>query len=82
MADKVVPKFKNDQGVKEIRIGVREFECIGASPPHDHPHVFLDMGQDAGIICPYCSTVFICDPSLADTQSLPEDCAATSPATG
>ena len=36
------PKFTNDAGMREIRIGVREFECIGATPPYDHPHVYLD----------------------------------------
>jgi hypothetical protein len=28
-------KFRNDRGVPEICIGVREFECIGVSPPQD-----------------------------------------------
>ncbi len=37
------PKFRNDRGVTEIRIGVKEFNCIGVSPPHDHPHVYLNM---------------------------------------
>jgi len=75
MASKLTPKFKNDKGVKEITIGVREFECIGASAPHDHPHIFLDMGQDTNIICPYCSTVYKYDPSLKATQTVPEGCA-------
>ena len=75
MASKLTPKFKNDKGVKEITIGVREFECIGASAPHDHPHIFLDMGQDSNIICPYCSTVYKYDPSFTATQTVPEGCA-------
>ncbi|ERL46088.1 hypothetical protein RS24_01076 [Candidatus Micropelagos thuwalensis] len=75
MASKLTPKFKNDKGVKEITIGVREFECIGASAPYDHPHIFLDMGQDSNIICPYCSTVYKYDPSLKATQTVPEGCA-------
>jgi chaperonin GroEL len=29
-------KFRNDRGVPEICIGVREFKCIGVSPPQDH----------------------------------------------
>jgi len=37
-------KFRNDHGVPEIRIGVREFECIGVSPPQDHPHIYIDVG--------------------------------------
>ena len=75
MASKLTPKFKNDKGVKEITIGVREFECIGASAPYDHPHIFLDMGLDSNIICPYCSTVYKYDPSLKATQTVPEGCA-------
>ena len=38
--------------------------CVGAKPPFDHPHVFLDMGGDNEIICPYCSTLYRHDPSL------------------
>ena len=75
MASRLTPKFKNDKGVKVITIGVREFECIGASAPYDHPHIFLDMGQDSNIICPYCSTVYKYDPSLKATQTVPEGCA-------
>ena len=75
MASKLTPKFKNDKGVKVSTIGVREFECIGASAPYDHPHIFLDMGQDSNIICPYCSTVYKYDPALTTTQTVPEGCA-------
>jgi uncharacterized Zn-finger protein len=39
------PKFRNDRGVPEICIGVREFECIGGSPPQDHPHVYINMAR-------------------------------------
>jgi uncharacterized Zn-finger protein len=45
MADDDYAKFKNDQGVPEIRIGVKEFKCVGASPPQDHPHIYLEMGS-------------------------------------
>ena len=57
-------KFGNDDGVLEIRISVKEFNCIGASPPHDHPHIYLYIGDDEPIRCPYCATVFRFDPSL------------------
>ena len=39
------PKFKNDRGVPEICIGVKEFMCVGESPPQDHPHVYINMGE-------------------------------------
>ena len=58
MAEHVVPHFHNDPGVPVIEIGAKEFMCVGAMPPHDHPHVFLDMGDDDEIICPYCSTLY------------------------
>lgn len=74
MAQTLVPHFVNDQGVDRIRIGVKEFQCMGATPPHDHPHVYLDMGHDAQIVCPYCSTLFVHDRELNETQSDPASC--------
>src|SRR5258708_7415898 len=50
-------KFRNDRGVPEICIGVREFECIGVSPPQDHPHIYINMGEADTILCPYRRTV-------------------------
>jgi uncharacterized Zn-finger protein len=80
MADHVVPHFHNDPGVPSIEIGSKEFMCIGATPPFDHPHVFLDMGDDAEIICPYCSTLYRYDPSLSATEARPAECAWREPA--
>jgi uncharacterized Zn-finger protein len=77
MADHIVPHFHNDPGVAVIEIGAREFMCVGARPPHDHPHVFLDMGGDKEIICPYCSTLYRHDPVLDPHAARPEACALT-----
>ena len=52
MAHENHAKFKNDQGVSEIRIGAKEFKCAGASAPQDHPHFYLDIGKDDTILCP------------------------------
>lgn len=65
-----VPRFHNEPGVARIRVGVKEFMCIGALPPFDHPHIFIDIGERSEAICPYCATVFVyegrlgasCDP--------------------
>ena len=46
----------------------------GELPPFDHPHVFLDMGDAAEIICPYCSTLFRHDPSLPSRAARPAEC--------
>jgi hypothetical protein len=47
---------------------------MGARPPFDHPHVFLDMGADSQILCPYCSTLYVHDPRLEAGESDPRDC--------
>lgn len=72
MADVTIPHFANDVGAERIFIGVKEFNCMGARAPFDHPHVFLDMGQDGQILCPYCSTLFVYDPRLSPTESDPK----------
>lgn len=76
MAHNSIPHFHNDPGVAAILTGSKEFMCMGASPPLDHPHVFLDMGNDEEIVCPYCSTLFKHDPALGAGQALPPECIA------
>lgn len=77
MAGSAVPHFANDLGVEKIFIGVKEFQCMGARAPHDHPHVYLDMGADSQILCPYCSTLYIHDARLSADQTEPAGCLAT-----
>lgn len=48
--------YINDEGNKSIVIPTKDFICAGESEPMDHPHVFLTMGNDDFIICPYCGT--------------------------
>jgi uncharacterized Zn-finger protein len=69
----IYPQFRNDRGVRKIRIGTREFECIGQSPPEDHPHVYLEMGLNNEILCPYCGTLFEFDPDLETFAAIPAD---------
>jgi uncharacterized Zn-finger protein len=71
MADHVVPHYQNDAGVRVIAIGVKEFMCVGAKPPFDHPHVFLDMGEADEKVCPYCSTLYRFDAALKPTETVP-----------
>jgi uncharacterized Zn-finger protein len=75
MTEHVVPHFQNDLGEPVIEIGSKEFMCVGATPPYDHPHVFLDMGEDNEIICPYCSTLYRLDPTLDPHAARPPQCA-------
>jgi uncharacterized Zn-finger protein len=80
MADHVVPHFHNDPGVPVIEIGAKEFMCVGATPPFDHPHIFCDMGAETEIICAYCSTLFRFNPRLRPHAAIPPECALHEPA--
>jgi uncharacterized Zn-finger protein len=74
MAGGSIPHFQNDAGHRAIEIGVKEFMCVGANPPFDHPHVFLDMGDDDEKVCPYCSTLYRYSPKLAAHETVPPGC--------
>jgi uncharacterized Zn-finger protein len=80
MAESVVPHFHNQPGAPVIQIGAREFMCGGALPPFDHPHIFLDMGDDTEVICSYCSTLYRHNPKLYPHVAEPAECAFTEPA--
>ncbi len=64
-------KFKNDLGLVEIGIGVKQFECIGVSPPDDHPHIYLDMGDTDFIHCLYCNTKYVYRSSFGKYETEP-----------
>jgi uncharacterized Zn-finger protein len=74
MADHSTPHFHNSAGHRLIHVGAREFMCIGALPPFDHPHIFLDMGDETDIVCGYCSTLYRFDPALTAAQTRPDGC--------
>lgn len=74
MADRIVPHFHNTEGVAAIAIGAREFMCIGALPPFDHPHIYIDLGGADEAVCAYCSTVYRFDPDLDPVDSVPPGC--------
>jgi uncharacterized Zn-finger protein len=71
--NQTVPQFCNDFGAREIRIGTKAFECIGETPPQDHPHVYLELGEQSQILCPYCSTLFSFDSSLEKWEAVPPE---------
>ena len=48
--------------------------CIGAKPPFDHPHEFIDMGGADEAICPYCSTLYRYKPELGPGKVEPAEC--------
>jgi uncharacterized Zn-finger protein len=74
MAGHIIPHFQNDAGHDVIEIGVTEFMCVGANPPHDHPHVYVDLGDDGEKVCSYCSTLYRFNAALHGTDTLPAGC--------
>ena len=74
MAGHPTPHFHNEAGHAVIEIGVKRFMCVGAPAPFDHPHEYLDMGDDNEIVCPYCSTLYKFNPNLAEDQTIPDGC--------
>ncbi|HHN67631.1 MAG TPA: zinc-finger domain-containing protein [Thermopetrobacter sp.] len=80
MAKEFTPLFHNDMGVAEIEIGARHFGCMGATPPMDHPHVWLEMGDAETVQCPYCSTRFRYNPELAEDECRPHEALFNAPA--
>jgi uncharacterized Zn-finger protein len=73
MAPVTTPKYHNDMGVPVIHVGSREFNCVGARPPFDHPHIYIDMGDETEVVCAYCSTLYRFDPALGPGEARPPD---------
>ncbi len=73
MANEGTPHLHNDMGLDCIATGAREIMCIGAKPPFDHPHVFLDMGDEIEMVCPYCSTLYRYDSRLGPGEANPPE---------
>ena len=73
MADTPLLHVHNHNGLPQIAVGAKAFMCIGARPPFDHPHVFLTFGDDTQKVCPYCSTLYVYDPSLGADAASPAD---------
>jgi uncharacterized Zn-finger protein len=71
MADHIIPHFQNDEGVRVVEIGVREFKCVGATAPFDHPHIYIDMGDEDFAVCSYCSTEYRYRADLAADETNP-----------
>ncbi|MCH2037877.1 MAG: zinc-finger domain-containing protein [Rickettsiales bacterium] len=42
--------------------------CSGGEGSLGHPLVYLDMGDDDQIVCPYCSRVFVLKKKIASGE--------------
>ena len=71
MAHGTTPHFHNTEGLRSIEVGSKEFQCVGALPPFDHPHIFIDMGKDNEAVCSYCSTLYVFNADLGEGNAKP-----------
>lgn len=71
MAHGTTPHFHNTEGLRNIEVGSKEFQCVGALPPFDHPHIFIDMGKDNEAVCSYCSTLYVFNADLGEGNAKP-----------
>ena len=74
MADYAYTKFRNDNAVPEIRIGIKVFKCIGVSPPQDHPAHLPRHGRRRHDPMPLLRDLFRFDPRLGPGEADPPDC--------
>ena len=70
------PIYKNDIGAPAITIGVKNFMCMGETPPMDHPWIFITMGDKDTVNCLYCNTIFKYDSTLSFRYTQPPECYA------
>lgn len=77
MAGHGTPHFHNEGGHRVIHIGAKEFMCVGAMAPFDHPHIFIDMGGEVEAVCPYCSTLYRFRADLHADETDPKGCLLT-----
>ena len=74
MAGDSYPTFRNDHSIVEIRIGIKMFNCISVSPPHDYPHIYFDMCDEDTIICAHRATLFRFAPRMRPGEADPPNC--------
>lgn len=56
-----------------IKVKERIVACDGGEGPLGHPRVFLDLGDEGRVECPYCDRLFILEGGPADRDETAED---------
>ena len=49
-----------------IEVDKTRVACDGGGGPLGHPRVFLHMGEDDSVTCPYCSRLFVLRKQTSD----------------
>jgi len=64
-----------DNGKKDeiIFVASEQVFCDGGRGPLGHPGVYLNIGHEHQIICPYCSQKFAINPSLHESDVVEDE---------
>ena len=52
------PEIKKNQDENVELVSSKKVSCSGPDGPLGHPKVYLDMGDNESVVCPYCSKLF------------------------
>jgi len=52
------PEIKNNQDENIELVSSKKVSCNGPDGHLGHPKVYLDMGDNESVVCPYCSKIF------------------------
>ena len=55
------PDLKNKEKKELQEVSSSKVICDGGGGTLGHPKIYLDMGQETEITCPYCSKLFVLD---------------------
>jgi len=68
MAAEIHPDItvETDMTREIVRVASRRVACNGGGGALGHPQVWLNLGEDGAIMCPYCSREFVLQGSAAD----------------
>ena len=53
------PDLKNKEKKELQEVSSSKVTCDGGGGTLGHPKIYLDMGKETKIICPYCSKSFV-----------------------
>ena len=52
------PEIVKNQDKNTELVSSKKVSCSGPDGPLGHPKVYLEMGDNESVICPYCSKIF------------------------
>lgn len=45
--------------LETVKVETSQVSCEGNGEVEGHPRVYLNLGEDGQVVCPYCSRTFV-----------------------